>query len=210
MIVRSFLPSLSSSCSSNFTRGATISSITTVYIFRTLRTICPPLYERTSGGYSSFSPVCRLPRFASRKEQTYRSSALVPLTVRSFVRSLVRSRVASPRFVTVSTVPYRTLLSSLPSLSLPRHCQFSPTRVRIVTKHGPERDKQLCRKRESVRETHERDERSVVCVRKHVATRVRRSKAHTRETQFKPKERESGGDVTEVLRLSYYTLGGPG
>lgn len=31
----------------------------------------------------------------------------------------------------------------------------------------------------------------------------------TRETQFKPKERESG-DVTEVLRLSYYTLGGPG
>lgn len=112
---------------------------------------------------------------------------------RSVDRSFVRW------FVRVSLLPvlslyrrFRTVRSFPPSP--PSLCPVTVNFLRLgfesVTKHGPERDKQLCRKRESVRETHERDERSVVCVRKHVATRVRRSKAHTRETQFKPKERE--------------------
>ena len=154
MIVRSFLPSLSSSCSSNFTRGATISSITTVYIFRTSRTLCPPLYERTSGGYSSFSPVCRLPRFASRNEQTYRSSAHVPLTVRSFVGSFA-CRFSPFCHCIDGSVPYAPFLPPLP-LSAPSLSIFSDsgsnrdeTRSRTRTNNSVENVK-VCVKRTSV------------------------------------------------------------
>lgn len=77
-----------------------------------------------------------------------------------------------------------------PAVRVPRHCQFSATRLWIVTKDVPNATNNSI-VYEKVRVTHERREAVVrVCVRKHVPTRVRRSKAHTRETQFKPKERE--------------------
>lgn len=111
--------------------------------------------------------------------------------------------VERTRSVRVSPLAGVSLYRRSSAVRVPRHCQFSATRLWIVTKDVPNATSNSV-VYEKVRVTHERREAVVrVCVRKHVLTRVRRSKAHTRETQFKPKERAAA--VAAVLWLSYTT-----
>ena len=131
-----------------------------------------------------------------------------------FVHAL---RGAVPCFLRPGIIEFVHTRFSLPCRALSTRSPFSSCRCQVPSDRPRNRGRKMARRANDKRRAICGKGATVVrpvhmCARKHVAeSRVRRSKARTPETQFKPKEKERRRRRRRRHSgLSYYTLGGPG